>query len=69
MDKPLRIVSDGTIFGTIVYDGEGRVLRGFTEIKINIDADGDFVSAELTVGPVEIDLHIDSDKVKIGQEG
>ncbi len=56
MNKPLRIVSDGTGLGTKVYDADGHEIKGYiTKVEWSIEADG-AGQATLTFANVEVDL-------------
>jgi hypothetical protein len=56
----IRIVSDGTTFGTKVYDEQGNLMKMVSKIEIEpLDAnqsDGFLVKAKLTCLKVRLDL-------------
>lgn len=60
MDGLIKIVSDGTMQGTKVYNHQGFEIKGVMRIKIDVDANNvdKLIKAELTIGFVELDLKI-----------
>jgi hypothetical protein len=56
ISKPMRIVSDGTPFGTKVYDADGAEIKGcITKVEWSIEVDG-IGQAKLTFSNVEVDV-------------
>lgn len=53
----MRIISDGTIASTRIYDEHGKQVMGVTSIKIDMDARAVFVTAELKV-IAKLDVHV-----------
>ena len=57
MNKPMRIVSDGTGLGTKVYDADGHEIKGcITKIVWAIDGERRTGRARITFDLVEVDL-------------
>jgi hypothetical protein len=57
MNKPMRIVSDGTGLGTKVYDADGHEIKGcITKIVWMIDGERRTGRARITFDLVEVDL-------------
>lgn len=56
----IRIVSDGTVFGTKVYDEQGNVMGSVSKVEIDPldanDSNGFLVTAKLTFVKVALDL-------------
>lgn len=60
----IRIMSDGTPFGTRVIDSSGNTLTDITNIEIfKINATDDAISARITFSEVELDIIIDRDNI------
>lgn len=57
----LKIISDGTIIGTkIINEENGELLPGVTSIDINIDANNKFVTCNIKLIDVKLELIADS---------
>ncbi|MBU4609138.1 hypothetical protein IMZ29_00785 [Achromobacter sp. GG226] len=56
--QQIRIVCDGTTYGTRVFDGDGNEIRGITKIEIEplVGGDDNPVRARLTFDLVELDI-------------
>ena len=58
MSKQIRVVSDGTTFGTKVLDQDGNEIKGIKAVYLKVDADspGDGMTAMLEITLVEVDV-------------
>lgn len=57
LNKPMRIVSDGTGLGTKVFDADGHEIKGcITKIEWDIDGERQVGRARITFDLVEVDL-------------
>lgn len=52
----IRIVSDGTIHGTHVYDRDGRELTSVTRVEWEIDVASGVARAQIDLIAVELDV-------------
>ena len=56
VEKPIRIVSDGTIVGTHVYGPGGEEIECVSRVAIHCDGSVPLVTATLTVFGPELDI-------------
>lgn len=55
--KSIRIVSDGTTNGTLVYSASGELLKGIAKVEIcEISPHQDLVTAKVTFALVSLDV-------------
>lgn len=55
-ERKYRVVSNGTVEGTRVYDPEGRQVGLVTRVAILIDASKPFVEMTMQLSDVELDV-------------
>jgi len=55
-ERKYRVVSNGTVEGTRVYDPEGRQIDLVTRVAILIDVDKPFVEMTMRLVDVELDV-------------
>jgi hypothetical protein len=64
-----RIVSDGSIRGTEIYDPYGNKMSCVSCVSILMDANDDIVKAKLEVHRVSLDIEIDKSNLATTESG
>jgi len=58
-----KIVSNGTTHDTKIIDPEGNVVGMVSSLKLNLNANEKFISAEMGILDVELDIEVPDDRV------